>query len=66
MHHADAQHVFVHVVPFVTVSLPNVPPPPSPVLPDQVLEYIPMTNYPLFINLLTTFVYIPVRCVCVC
>jgi hypothetical protein len=41
-------------------------PPPSPLFPGQVLEYIPMTNYPLFINLLTTFVYIPVRCVCVC
>ena len=38
---------------------------PCPVLDPlctvQVLEYIPMTNYPLFINLLTTFVYIPVR-----
>lgn len=29
----------------------------------QVLEFIPMNNYPLFINLLTTFVYIPARCV---
>ena len=27
----------------------------------QVLEFIPMNNYPLFLSLLTTFVYIPVR-----
>ena len=33
----------------------------DPLCTVQVLEYIPMTNYPLFINLLTTFVYIPVR-----
>ena len=32
-----------------------------PVSGIQVLEFIPMNNYPLFINLLTTLVYIPAR-----